>query len=57
MELPSFYQPDQTQRGPATGDPGNQVQFYERIMLNLAVHSRVLRLHRPWLTKGYTDER
>ncbi|ORX35880.1 fungal-specific transcription factor domain-domain-containing protein [Kockovaella imperatae] len=56
MDLPPFYQPD-SGRGPASTNPGDQVQFYERIMLNLAVHSRVLRLHRPWLWRGYTDQR
>ena len=56
MDLPPFYQPDQMQRGPTSANPEDQVQFYERIMLNLAVHSRVLRLHRPWLWRGYTDE-
>ena len=57
MELPPFYQPDQIHREPAPGNSDDQVQFYERTMLSLACHSRVLRLHRPWLSRGYKDER
>ncbi|KAK8847674.1 hypothetical protein IAR55_005533 [Kwoniella newhampshirensis] len=57
MELPSFFQPDSSARGPPSQDPKALVQYYEKIMLNLAIHSRMLRLHRPWLSRGYEDER
>jgi hypothetical protein len=39
------------------GDPRALVQYYEKIMLNIAIHSRMLRLHRPWLSRGYQEER
>lgn len=57
MELPAFFQPDPNTRGPPSQDPKALVQYYEKIMLNLAIHSRMLRLHRPWLSRGYEDER
>lgn len=57
MELPAFFQPDSTSRGPPEGDSKALVQYYEKVMLNLAIHSRMLRLHRPWLSRGYEDER
>jgi hypothetical protein len=58
MELPAFFQPDPSDRnGPPSQDPKSLVQYYEKIMLNLAIHSRMLRLHRPWLSRGYEDER
>jgi hypothetical protein len=57
MELPAFFQPDPNTRGPPPQDPKALVQYYEKIMLNLAIHSRMLRLHRPWLSRGYEDER
>jgi len=42
---------------PGGDDPKALIQYYEKIMLNLAIHSRMLRLHRPWLSRGYADER
>lgn len=58
MELPAFFQPDSTQREPPNNaGPKALVQYYEKVLLNLAVHSRMLRLHRPWLSRGYEDER
>ncbi|WVR04862.1 hypothetical protein IAU60_001874 [Kwoniella sp. DSM 27419] len=57
MELPSFFQPDSSTKGPPSQDPKALVQYYEKIMLNLAIHSRMMRLHRPWLSRGYEDER
>lgn len=57
MELPAFFQPDASDREPPSEDPKSLVQYYEKILLNLAIHSRMLRLHRPWLSRGYADER
>nr|XP_018265162.1 nuclear protein [Kwoniella dejecticola CBS 10117]OBR87320.1 nuclear protein [Kwoniella dejecticola CBS 10117] len=57
MELPTFFQPDSNTKGPPNQDPKALVQYYEKIMLNLAIHSRMMRLHRPWLSRGYEDER
>jgi len=57
MELPAFFQPDPNTRGPPGDDPKALVHYYEKVMLNLAIHSRMLRLHRPWLSRGYEDER
>ncbi|OCF33762.1 nuclear protein [Kwoniella heveanensis CBS 569] len=57
MELPTFFQPDSNTKGPPSKDPKALVQYYEKIMLNLAIHSRMMRLHRPWLSRGYEDER
>ena len=68
MELPAFFQPDPTDRPGTSTDgenptrvdqmsPTDQVRHYEKIMLSVAIHSRMLRLHRPWLSKGYTEEK
>jgi hypothetical protein len=57
MELPAFFQPDPNTNGPPRDNPKALVHYYEKIMLNLAIHSRMLRLHRPWLSRGYEDER
>jgi hypothetical protein len=65
MDLPTFFQPnstaptalDRSTPPPADQDPKRLVQYYEKVMLHLAIHSRMLRLHRPWLSRGYTDER
>jgi len=57
MELPAFFQPDPNTQGPPRDNPKALVHYYEKIMLNLAIHSRMLRLHRPWLSRGYEDER
>ena len=57
MELPAFFKPESDKGLPSNGDSKGMVQYYEKVMLNLAVHSRMLRLHRPWLSKGYEDEK
>jgi hypothetical protein len=59
MELPDFFQPDPSggDAPPADHNSRQMVEYYEKIMLNLAIHSRMLRLHRPWMSRGYTDER
>ncbi|ORY21258.1 hypothetical protein BCR39DRAFT_569954 [Naematelia encephala] len=57
IELPAFFQPDSSAPNPPANDPKGLVQYYEKVMLNLAIHSRMLRLHRPWLSRGYEDER
>ncbi len=57
MELPAFFQPTPLCEGPASREPEVLVAYYEKVTLNLAIHSRMLRLHRPWLSKGYQDER
>ncbi|WVQ77583.1 hypothetical protein IAR50_007271 [Cryptococcus sp. DSM 104548] len=57
MELPTFFQPDPTNKAPPPKEPKALVQYYEKIILNLAIHSRMLRLHRPWLSRGYEDDR
>lgn len=56
LELPAFFQPDNS-NGPTSNDPKALVEYYEKITLSLAIHSRMLRLHRPWLSRGYEDER
>ncbi|BEI90346.1 uncharacterized protein CcaverHIS019_0304160 [Cutaneotrichosporon cavernicola] len=59
LELPAFFQPDGSASIPqdASSDPKKLVEHYEKITLSLAIHSRMLRLHRPWLSRGYEDER
>nr|ODN88678.1 nuclear protein [Cryptococcus depauperatus CBS 7841] len=56
MELPSFFQPDCNNKEVPSQEPKARVQYYEKIILSLAIHSRMLRLHRPWLSRGYEDE-
>ena len=63
MDLPAFFQPDTERPAESTTtrldlmSPTDQVRHYEKIMLSVAIHSRMLRLHRPWLAKGYKDEK
>jgi hypothetical protein len=59
LELPAFFQPDGSASIPQdiSSDPKKLVEHYEKITLSLAIHSRMLRLHRPWLSRGYEDER
>ncbi|TXT08180.1 uncharacterized protein COLE_05104 [Cutaneotrichosporon oleaginosum] len=59
LELPAFFQPDGSASIPqdVSLDPKKLVEHYEKITLSLAIHSRMLRLHRPWLSRGYEDER
>ncbi|GMK56923.1 hypothetical protein CspeluHIS016_0307630 [Cutaneotrichosporon spelunceum] len=59
LELPAFFQPDGSASIPhdASSDPKKLVEHYEKITLSLAIHSRMMRLHRPWLSRGYEDER
>lgn len=56
LELPAFFQPE-SNPAPVSQDPKKLVEHYEKITLSLAIHSRMLRLHRPWLSRGYEDER
>jgi len=60
LELPAFFQPSPTESNvnvPPQSDPKAMVEYYEKTTLNLGVHSRMMRLHRPWLSRGYDDER
>lgn len=56
LEMPAYFQPDNNP-GPVSQDSKKLVEHYEKITLSLAIHSRMLRLHRPWLSRGYEDER
>jgi hypothetical protein len=57
LDLPTFFQPDPSDRVPPVSDKKAMVQYYEKTTLNLGIHARMLRLHRPWLTRSYEDER
>lgn len=59
MELPAFFQPDLNgqDKPPLSSDPKKRIVYYENTLLTLACHSRMLRLHRPWMSRGYSDER
>jgi hypothetical protein len=57
LEMPAFFQPDPNAKNPKSQNPEALVAHYEKVTLNLAAHSRMLRLHRPWLSRGYADER
>lgn len=59
LELPSFFQPSPEDRVPPSpsSNAASMVQYYEKTTLNLSLHSRMMRLHRPWLSRGYSDER
>ena len=57
MDLPAFFQPDSISQESTGHDPLSLVRHYETVLVNLAVHSRMLRLHRPWPSRGYEDER
>lgn len=58
LELPPFFQPSpSSEKVPPYSDPKAMVEYYEKTTLNLGLHSRMMRLHRPWLSRGYDDER
>ena len=59
LELPPFFQPSPSSSEivPPYSDPKAMVEYYEKTTLNLGLHSRMMRLHRPWLSRGYDDER
>jgi hypothetical protein len=58
LELPTFFQPTPTESHiPPYNDPKAMVEYYEKTTLNLGLHSRMMRLHRPFLSRGYDDER
>jgi hypothetical protein len=57
LELPSFFQPSSETDIPPYSDPKAMIEYYEKTTLNLGLHSRMMRLHRPWLSRGYDDER
>jgi len=58
LELPTFFQPSPTSEAvPPHTDPKAMVEYYEKTTLNLGLHSRMMRLHRPFLSRGYDDER
>lgn len=59
LELPAYFQPDSaaTISSDIVSNPKKLVELYEKTTLSLAIHSRMLRLHRPWLSRGYEDER
>jgi hypothetical protein len=58
LELPTFFQPSSSAEVvPPHSDPKAMVEYYEKTTLNLGLHSRMMRLHRPWLSRGYDDER
>jgi hypothetical protein len=53
-----FFQPTPTDSStPPYADPKAMVEYYEKTTLNLGLHSRMMRLHRPFLSRGYDDER
>lgn len=58
LELPTFFQPSPiSEVVPPSTDPKAMVEYYEKTTLNLGLHSRMMRLHRPFLSRGYDDER
>lgn len=54
-DLPSYFATDfDSPEAPPT-DKKSLIFYWERIIINLSGQSRLMRLHRPWLSRGYKD--
>ncbi|KAJ9094899.1 hypothetical protein QFC19_007755 [Naganishia cerealis] len=53
--LPSYFSFDLDNIEPPPSDPRERIFYWEKITINLSAQSRLMRLHRPWLSRGYKD--
>jgi hypothetical protein len=56
-DLPPFFRPSFTGHVPHHGDTNGLTEYYENMTLSLEIHAKVLTLHKPWMSKGYDDQR
>ena len=54
--LPAHLHPDLAYLDPH-GTPTTVVHVYERLFMGFTFYNRLMRLHRGWLARGYTDTR
>src|SRR4051794_40009195 len=56
-DLPAFFSFETETPEPPPMDTKSRIQYWEKIIINLSGQSRLMRLHRPWLSRGYKDKR
>ncbi len=56
-DLPTHFSIDLDAPLPPPTDVQARVEYWEKIIINLSGQSRLLRLHRPWLSRGYKDKK
>jgi len=56
-DLPEFFSCDFDNLEPPPQNPRHTVFYWEKIIINLSGQSRLMRLHRPWLSRGYKDRK
>jgi hypothetical protein len=56
-DLPTFFSFETETPEPPPTDNKSKIQYWEKIIINLSGQSRLMRLHRPWLSRGYKDKR
>lgn len=56
-ELPQYFNCDFDNLEPPPQDSRSRVFYWEKIIINLSGQSRLMRLHRPWLSRGYRDRK
>jgi hypothetical protein len=54
--LPAYFACDFDNLEPPPRDSKSMVFYWEKIIINLSGQSRLMRLHRPWLSRGYKDK-
>lgn len=57
QNLPSYFAIDVDNLEPPPTDPRERIFYWEKITVNLSGQSRLMRLHRPWLSRGYKDRK
>lgn len=55
--LPSHFAVDFDNPDRPPTDAKARVAYWEKIIINLSGQSRIMRLHRPWLSRGYRDKK
>ncbi|KAJ9100658.1 hypothetical protein QFC21_003703 [Naganishia friedmannii] len=55
--LPSYFSFDVDTIEPPPSDARERIFYWEKITINLSAQSRLMRLHRPWLSRGYKDRK
>lgn len=54
-DLPSYFAIDFDHPEAPPTDTTSKIFYWEKIIINLSGQSRLMRLHRPWLSRGYKD--
>lgn len=52
-DLPTFLNPDRAHLAPSSSS--EPARIYERLFMGITLHNRIMRLHRPYMARGYDD--